>query len=172
MPAKQQQLVPMCDGRLLVVRSYFEELAGVVPDALMQAIENDASTRWELAPLAHTLFRLHRFGVPAPRLLAASRGSVLTTRDTTTSLAEALAHASFPTRSRLLRQAGVIVRQIHEAGYRLPTNESWAHALGVIAGTELVTLANVELLEERPADWQTLARSELPLQGRERQVVS
>jgi tRNA A-37 threonylcarbamoyl transferase component Bud32 len=120
-------------------------------------LPNDA-THWELPPLAHTLFRLQRFGVPAPRLLAigCTDGVIHLITDTpkTTPLGEALAKAARPQRNRWLRQAGAIVRAIHEAGYYLPTGDSWERRLGIVAESGTVMLVQVEPLPRGTVAWQ------------------
>jgi hypothetical protein len=82
----------------------------------------------------------------------------------TTPLGEALAKATWDLRSRLLRQAGWLVRQIHEAGYYLPAGDTWARRLGVVRGSENVIFSSVEPLLRGRATWQELAPAEF---GRE-----
>src|SRR5262249_45403902 len=87
-PARGQQFVQTQGGRLLVVRSWWDERQGRLPDWLVNFQEDvelalasasgsgvllqtwpKVGSQWEIPPLAHVLFRLQRFGVPAPRLL-------------------------------------------------------------------------------------------------------
>ncbi len=186
-PASNQQFVSLQGGRLLVVRSYYEKLGGQLPGWLTRISEPGASARvyeeslaaasgseelslqswpasassWEIPPVAHTLFRLQRFGVPAPRLLAvgfsAERVYLLAESATTVPLAEAFAKASVPLRARMLRQAGWIVRQIHEAGYSLPAGDAWERRLGVIRATYELFVVKIEPLLRGALPWQELA---------------
>lgn len=186
-PASNQQFVVLQDGRLLVVRSYYEELGGQLPRWLTRISEPQASTRvyeesrtaapgseglslqsWpasassrEIPPLAHTLFRLQRFGVPAPRLLAvgfsAERVYLVAHSAATVPLAEAFAKASVPLRARMLRQAGWIVRQIHEAGYSLRAGDAWERRLGVIRSTCELFVVKFDALLRGAVPWQELA---------------
>ncbi len=183
-PAGDQQFVPLHEGRLLVVRSFFEDLDGKLPPWLVCYAEPESQT-WDapvptraspadnvwvhslartgggMPPLAHTLFRLQRFGVPAPRLLAvassALRDVAITRSTATVPLGEALAKASFEQRCRMLRQVGTIVRNVHEAGYCLPASESWTRLLGAVSTTGDVFLAKVESLVRCRRNWQELA---------------
>jgi tRNA A-37 threonylcarbamoyl transferase component Bud32 len=186
-PASNQQFVSLRGGRLLVVRSYYEKLGGQLPGWLTRISEPDATARiyeesraaasgseglslqsWPasassrgIPPLAHTLFRLQRFGVPAPRLLAvgfsAERVYLLAESATTVPLAEAFAKASVPLRARMLRQAGWIVRQIHEAGYSLPAGDAWERRLGVIRATYELFVVKFEPLLRGALPWQESA---------------
>jgi tRNA A-37 threonylcarbamoyl transferase component Bud32 len=186
-PSSNQQFVSLRDGRLLVVRSYYEELGGQLPGWLTRISEPGASARvyeeslaaasgseelslqswpasassWEIPPLAHTLFRLQRFGVPAPRLLAvgfsAARVYLLAESAATVPFVEAFAKASVPLRARMLRQAGWIVRQIHEAGYSLPAGDAWERRLGVIRSTCELFVVQFEPLRRGALPWQELA---------------
>jgi tRNA A-37 threonylcarbamoyl transferase component Bud32 len=185
-PAGDQAFVPLRGGTLLVVRSFAERLGARWPDAWMKMTE-DAAHVWDLLSafagadgsetarlqswpdtaerhiprLAHTLFRLQRFGVPAPRLLAVgSSGAhvhLLAESPRTIPFAEALAKASFATRCRWMQDAGTIVRRIHEAGYHLPPGDSWQRRLGVAPATGAVMLVNVEPLPRGSVPWQQLA---------------
>jgi tRNA A-37 threonylcarbamoyl transferase component Bud32 len=181
-PAGDQQFVQACDGRLLVVRTFYERHNGRLPDWLMG--ETDAKfahaawseklslqtwprsgSTWEIPPLAHTLFRLQRFGIPAPRLCAvgcgATRVYLLAESLTTIRFEEALAKATLAVRARMLQQAGQIVRRIHEAGYSLPANDSWSRRLGVDRGRGDVVLAWVDLLRRDTAPWTERGPTEL-----------
>jgi hypothetical protein len=115
--------------------------------------------------LAHTLFRLQRFGVPAPRLLAvgyAKSGAFVATQAPATILwAKAFAKASAAQRCRMLRQAGWIVRQIHEAGHHLPPGAAWENRLAIAADSGDVMLVNAGELPRTHASWQELAPIEL-----------
>lgn len=173
-PPAQQQFVPACAGRLLVVRSYFEELGqqlppwltnlcgigfqscpskpdriGILSHKLVASGENHG---WQLPLLAHTLFRLHRFGVAAPRLLAVARSpshvSLITTAPAIISWHEAFAQASIRSRLELMRQARSIIRQVGVAGYRLPVDDAWPDRLRIDEATGTVIFARVEPLED------------------------
>jgi hypothetical protein len=111
-------------------------------------------------------------------------------------LAEAVAKQPPARRRALLRQAGALIRQIHEAGYHLPPGDSWEHRLGVVPASGEVVLARVEPLLRGATCWQELAplefkrpairlsrteqlrflhgylRNATRAKGRERQVVS
>jgi tRNA A-37 threonylcarbamoyl transferase component Bud32 len=194
-PGGDQQLVPMCAGRLLVVRTYYDQCRGALPEwltllptggtpaedfCLTAARGTSAaewrlqtwplvSPRWEMPPLAHLLFRLQRFGVRAPRLRAvgASILSVflLTEAPATVSFEQAFARASAAKRRRLLEQAGQLIRQVHEAGYLLPAHERWGRRLGIAAEDGAVVLAQVEPLERGPEAWQDRAPTEFNRQN-------
>jgi tRNA A-37 threonylcarbamoyl transferase component Bud32 len=171
-PATQQQFITLCEGRLLLVRSYYDQLQASGPEALAKQIESlscssdSAGSIWELPPQAHTLFRLHCFGVPGPRLLAAASTAtgvcLLCTEEPAIPLGQALPEAPLRTRRRWLCQAGWIVRQIHEAGYGLRPNQCWMHLLGVSFSKNEVMLADVESLQASNSEWQNLAQQELP----------
>src|SRR5262249_25211091 len=60
-------------------------------------------------------------------------------------------------RRALVKQAGQLVRQIHEAGYHLPPGDAWARRLGVVRDTGAVLLARLEPLERTNAAWQEIA---------------
>jgi tRNA A-37 threonylcarbamoyl transferase component Bud32 len=186
-PAGDQAFVPLRDRNLLVVRSFAERLSVRWPDAWMEMTENTAHV-WDLLSafacaagsetvwlhswpdaaldgpiprLAHTLFRLQRFGVPAPRLLAVGGSGththLLAESAKTVPFAEAFAKAPFAERCRWLQDAGAIVRRIHEAGYHLPPGDSWQRRLGVADPTGAVMLVNVESLPRGNVLWQQLA---------------
>ncbi len=185
-PAGDQAFVPLRGGNLLVVRSFAERLSVRWPDAWMKMTENaahvwdllsafacaaGAETVWlracpdaverHMPRLAHTLFRLQRFGVAAPRLLAIgasdTRVHVLAASVPTIPFAEAFAKAPFAERRSLLQSAGAIVRRIHEAGYHLPAGDAWQRRLGVEVATGAVILVNVEPLPRVSIPWQQLA---------------
>ena len=189
-PAHDQQFVPIGDGRLLIVRSFHQQIGGELPDWLTrlseagsqaEAVTSDTGpsgpeirsvkswprtkSTWELPELAHTLFRLARFGVGAPRLLAAGATAtsvfLVTQTEPTTPFDEVFAKAPFLQRCQMLRQVGRIVRQIHEAGYHLPAVEAWPRRLGIGRETGNVVIAKVELLLRSTASWQELAATEL-----------
>ena len=185
-PPHDQQFVALHEGRLLIVRSFFEKLDGNLPPWLIDGSEPEAQARdesattfqyqawpvpntsWEIPPLAHTLFRLQRFGIPAPRLLAVGRADehifLVAETVTTVPFAEAFAKATPSVRTRMLRQAGWIIRQIHEAGYYLPTGETWTRRLGVVPTTGEIILAKVEPLLRGSVPWQELAPIEFSRQ--------
>jgi hypothetical protein len=115
--------------------------------------------------LAQTLFRLQRFGVAAPRLVAvcwsATHVHVITRAPDTSPFDEACAKAAPHQRRLWLHQAGELVRCIHDAGYSLPLGENWSPRLGVEVLTGDVILQRVERLERRSASWQEFAPTEL-----------
>lgn len=188
-PPADLQFVPASDGRLLIVRSYFEQFDGRVPDwltrlcdsesqHLLQAVPRGAGpenvwvqtwprlqTSWDIPPLAHTLFRLARFGVPAPRLLVVGCAEtyvfVLVKSAATIPFEEAFAKAAFAVRARMLLQAGSVVRQIHEAGYYLPAGDSWSRRLGVVRETGAIFLAKIDPLPRGGAAWHERGPTEL-----------
>jgi tRNA A-37 threonylcarbamoyl transferase component Bud32 len=173
--ACDHQFVPASEGRLLVVRSYYESNGGRLPEWLTRMAEPDAPAKeladalasasgsgfmlhtwpndgleWELPALAHTLFRLQRFGVPAPRLLAVGQSSrsvfLLATSVLAAPFRETFAKAPAPLQTQMLQRAGAIVRQIHAAGYALPAGESWDCRLGVVPATGAIVLVKAEPL--------------------------
>ena len=172
-PPRDQQFVQRCEGRLLVVRSYWDRLGGRLPEWLthlteagifrpfslacasgsawlrVQATERSASDL-EIPTLAHTLFRLQRFGVPAPRLLAVAASEtqifLVTETPATRPFEEALLRATGVEYERLTRQADWIVQQSTAAGYHLPEGDSWPGRLGVTVSTGEVALLQVETL--------------------------
>jgi tRNA A-37 threonylcarbamoyl transferase component Bud32 len=188
-PAADLQFVPASAGRLLIVRSYFEQLDRRVPDWLARLGDSEpedlpqvlacasesgnwlvqswpsSKASWDIPPLAHTLFRLARFGVPAPRLLvvgyAETYAFVLAKSAATIPFEEAFAKASFVVRARMLQQAGSVVRQLHDAGYYLPAGDSWRRRLGVVRGTGAIFLAKVDPLPRDGAPWHERGPTEL-----------
>jgi heptose I phosphotransferase len=78
--------------------------------------------------LAAAIFRLQRFGVPGPRLLAMGHrpltpaqhySFLLTEPPAGVPLPTFLRRADLPTRHRLLRRLGSALRQVHDAGYAI-----------------------------------------------------
>jgi hypothetical protein len=65
----------------------------------------------------------------------------------------------------MLRQAGWIVRQIHEAGYYLPSGDGWERRLGVVPSTGELFLVKIEPLLRGARPWQELAPMELKRQN-------
>jgi tRNA A-37 threonylcarbamoyl transferase component Bud32 len=194
-PARDQMLTPLLGGRILVARSFADRLHERWPDAWMNLAES-ATHIWDLLsalactvgaekvvlhawpgagaaadipPLAHTIFRLQRFGVPAPRLLAVgatgTAAHVLMEVPQTTPFAEAFAKAEFAQRSRWLERAGIVVRKIHEAGYRLPAGHAWERRLGIAVLTGDVVLASAEPLVCSERTWQETAPAEFNQQS-------
>src|SRR5207249_331217 len=115
--------------------------------------------------LAHTLFRLQRFGARAPRLLAVGSSSArvfaLTESTATIPFEQAFAKATLRRQRKMLEEAGQLIRQVHEAGYVLPTGDAWARRLGVTTHGGAVVLAHVEPLLRGSASWQELAPTDL-----------
>jgi tRNA A-37 threonylcarbamoyl transferase component Bud32 len=95
-PAADQQFVSLQCSKLLIVRSYYEELSGDIPGWLLGLAETDVgamnSDECELhacpgesamPALAHELFRRQRLGLSGPQLLAVAfseRGAIVVTR--------------------------------------------------------------------------------------------
>ncbi len=190
-PPRDQQFVPACDGRLLIVRSYWDNLDGRLPtwltclpnavgpmmDFTLTAANAAGGTTLrvhtttrpaahaEMPPLAHLLFRLQRFGVPAPRLLAVGRSPlqhfVVTEAPAILPFDVAFAKAPPSERRRMLGQAGSMIRQIHDAGHSLPPGDSWPCRLGIALSTGNVVLSNVDGLLRGNSPWQDLAANEI-----------
>ncbi|MBI1832348.1 MAG: hypothetical protein HYR84_12970 [Planctomycetes bacterium] len=189
-PAHDQQFVSLHGGRLLVVRSYYDRLHGRPPawmregrapapserhiddsagpvswHAITSTIPDASIDSWEIPPLGHTLFRLQRFGVSAPRLLAvgrSERGLFLVIQDVVAiPFIDAFAKATGRLRGAMLQQAGAVIRQVHEAGYYLPAQSAWEHRLGVDAISGEVVLVNVEPLLRGDAPWQEIGPADL-----------
>ncbi|MBI2804727.1 MAG: hypothetical protein HYX68_07055 [Planctomycetes bacterium] len=184
-PKKDQQFVPLCEGRLLVVRSFLDRAVEEKVAWLSRLMETNPVTGAcclnlgeqileveihgvsqppmprSMPVLAHTLFRLQRFGVPAPRLLAvgypAGGAFVLVESRRTMPLEQALAKAGLGRRRRMMRQAGRLVRLIHDAGYRLPPGDAWERRLGVVSSSDEVVLVRVEPLLRDSATWREKA---------------
>jgi tRNA A-37 threonylcarbamoyl transferase component Bud32 len=194
-----QQLVWLDDGHLCIAREFHAELGEQRPAWLPQAprprrgdhLERtqvhlsdgrpaSLRQRWQTRParsssspeytLAAMLFRLQRFGIAAPRLLALGQQQLASCQRFSFVLfqqAEAaplietlLLLPAGRRRRRLLREMGRVLRQVHEAGYLLPEGCSLLQALAVTA-TGSVVLAGVEQLQYSDAAWQHLARLEL-----------
>jgi tRNA A-37 threonylcarbamoyl transferase component Bud32 len=120
----------------------------------------------ELARAA-AIFRLQRFGVAGPRLLAMGHCQVaawqrfsflLTEPPTGPALAAVLRQADPRVRQRLLHELGVQLRQIHEAGYVLRSGVALGDAW--VVGARLA-LASVEPLEPTRTACQQLAVEEI-----------
>jgi tRNA A-37 threonylcarbamoyl transferase component Bud32 len=116
----------------------------------------------ELARAA-AIFRLQRFGVPGPRLLAMGHrrltafqrySFLLTEPPTGAALGSMLRQDTAPAlRHRLLRLLGGLLRQIHEAGYALrPDADPWQ--MWVATAAPPLTLSSVDSLDETKMPWQ------------------
>jgi tRNA A-37 threonylcarbamoyl transferase component Bud32 len=181
-PAADQQFVQACDGRLLIVTSFHDRLGGRIPDWLAGPVDANfthavwsegltlhtwqhTGSTWEIPELAHTLFRLQRFGVSAPRLCAVGCAGthvfLLTEKPVALRFDQALAKAAVAERTRLLQEAGRVIRQIHEAGYSLPAKESWSRCLGVDRTSGAIALVKVEPLQRASASWMERGPAEL-----------
>lgn len=188
-PPRDQQFVPLCNGKLLLVRSYFDELDGASVELWQRFSESEGSElpqivgtadaasmllvqRWarqsgrrEMPTLAHTLFHLQRFEAPTPRLLAvaysATHQFAVVQQPRTTHFAEAFAKATHSRRREILEHAGRIVRAVHEAGFRLQVNEKWPRVLGVIRDTGAIVIVQVDAIERAGVSWRDLAPAEL-----------
>jgi hypothetical protein len=108
---------------------------------------------------AAAIFRLQRFGVAGPRLLAMGHRRVtawqrysflLTEPPTGPSLAMVLRQDEPARRQRLLRRLGVQLRQVHEAGFALRADANVCEAWVVVADGRLA-LGNVDGLERTAA---------------------
>lgn len=179
-PAGDQAFVPVRGGALFIVQSFAERLDRRLSDSWRSMID-DAAQPWDvlatfasalglevepmrtaassdaIPALGHTLFRLQRFGIPAPRLLVAGRdGRMLVKTARAMPIADALARAPNGIRHRLLSAAGAIVRRIHEAGYHLPASDGWDRRLGVTAAGEVV-LKSVAELKQGDGSWRQWA---------------
>jgi tRNA A-37 threonylcarbamoyl transferase component Bud32 len=121
---------------------------------------------------ASLLFRLQRFGVAGPRLLAMGHHRVtawqrfsflLSEPPTGSPLDAVLRQDNAPRmRQRLLRRLGSQLRQMHEAGYMLrPGANVWQ--MWVVPDPEMprVALAHIEALERTRAPWQRLIQADL-----------
>jgi tRNA A-37 threonylcarbamoyl transferase component Bud32 len=184
--AKEQQFVPMYEGQLLVVRSYHEEQGGQLSDGFARLLATNGvgrdlvavqrfanctrvdsyrATDRDMPALAHTLFRLQRFGIAAPRLIAvcwsAAHVHLVTRAVVSVPFDEACAKASTQQRGQWLLQAGELVRRIHDAGYSLPLDDNWSSRLGVDLATGDVVLHRVDPLVRRSTPWQEFAPTEL-----------
>jgi tRNA A-37 threonylcarbamoyl transferase component Bud32 len=156
--APQQQFVSLHGGNLLIVRSFFEEREATVRDRARwvhvpaRARAPHRAALWEMPSLAHVLFRLERFGVPAPRLLAVAQSTgqcrLLLSNEPTTRLPQALQEACIATRARLLADAERIKGQLREAGYELRHGEAWQDQLDVQQLTGAIVVADIESLVE------------------------
>jgi tRNA A-37 threonylcarbamoyl transferase component Bud32 len=112
---------------------------------------------------AAAIFRLQRFGVAGPRLLAMGHRTVtawqrfsflLTEPAVGQTLGTLLRQGTSPVRrQRLLRELGVQLRQMHEAGFTLRSEaEPWQ--TWVVNGEHRLALANVEQVERTTESWQ------------------
>jgi hypothetical protein len=108
---------------------------------------------------------LQRFGVPTPRLCAVgcdgSRVFLLTEPPKMIRFDQVLAKGSSANRARLLRSAGRLIRQVHEAGYGLTSSASWGQCLGVDCVSGAVVLAKAEALQRASASWTERGPTEL-----------
>jgi tRNA A-37 threonylcarbamoyl transferase component Bud32 len=120
---------------------------------------------------ASMLFRLERFGVRGPRVLAlghflvapTQRFSFLLTEPIAASPLEHYLRSRGPAELRAcLEKAGRVLRQIHEAGYRVRVPEGLLHFWAVADATGSVVLADIEHLEPSNQSWLELARVDLP----------
>jgi hypothetical protein len=161
-PCVEHRLILLGAGRT----AHLDERWASVPAGWLRSGKFPAP---ELARAA-AIFRLQRFGVPGPRLLAMGHrrltalqkySFLLTEPPTGSSLGSALRQgAAPPVRHRLLHQLGTLLRQIHEAGYALRADaDPWQMWLATAAPP--LTLSSVDLLDETKSPWQQLARADL-----------
>jgi tRNA A-37 threonylcarbamoyl transferase component Bud32 len=121
--------------------------------------------------LAARLFRLERYQVPCPKLLAfgqrqrpwGQESLLLTeTPPIEQTLFQALARCPSPRqRGAWLRQAGALVRKLHEAGHCLGS-EAAAFARICAVYQKRLVLTRVDRLDRKKELWLTLARRDLP----------
>ncbi len=126
---------------------------------------------------AAAIFRLQRFGVAGPRLLAMghrtlARGQrfsfLLTEPPAGVPLEAALRQAAPAERFALLRRLGAALRQMHEAGY---TFRAGADGLGAwVVDDGRLALASVEGLEQTAGAWKGLAAMARQGAGAKRQA--
>jgi tRNA A-37 threonylcarbamoyl transferase component Bud32 len=119
---------------------------------------------------AAAIFRLQRFGVAGPRLLAMGHRRVtawqrfsflLTEPPTGPTLAAVLRHSAAPAqRQRLLHELGTRLRQMHEAGFALRADLDLGQAW-VVCGERRLALASIDPLQRSSAPWQDLGREQL-----------
>ncbi len=189
--SRDQQFVPLRQGRLLVVRSYYDEKQGKVPKWLLDWPESgpdvprnlsdethrvwiekvfaENCTDWYLPKLAHTLFSLQRFHVPGLRLLAAARSAehvlLLTRSPRTILLQQAMQSATISRSAELFGQAEALIDRIHEAGFGMDTPDSWSSMFGVDSETGQVTLARPDRLVRNFTPWRGSAKAQATMQG-------
>lgn len=199
LPDGAQRLLWLDDGRLCVTKEFHDEFAGRLPEPLTHlpgftsAAEQVETIAVALAPgrlarfvrtlqtvgrgtpaapeqdMGALLFRLQRFGVPAPRLLAMGHrflgptrrcGFALFETPPTTPFSAALDALDVARRRRLLRDAGRLLRQVHEAGYAFKDVPSPLCHLAVTDAND-VTLAEVGGLRRSFLTCEQLALLEL-----------
>jgi tRNA A-37 threonylcarbamoyl transferase component Bud32 len=159
----EHRLVLLGSGRTAHLVQRWSRAAGWLPQGKYPAPE---------FAQAALLFRLQRFGVAGPRLLAMGRHQItawqrfsflLSEPPAGPSLAAVLRQDTTPMlRHRLLRRFGSQLRQLHEAGLTLrPGADVWQ--LWVVPDPEMprVALANIDALLRSKAPWQQLAVADL-----------
>jgi hypothetical protein len=101
--------------------------------------------------IAHTLVRLRRFGVPAPRLVAVGATAtdvfVVMAARHATPLEIALRAASAEKRRRWRERAEAFLRLLEDAGYCLADAGAWWRHLHLCAETDDIYLANASALK-------------------------
>jgi tRNA A-37 threonylcarbamoyl transferase component Bud32 len=128
---------------------------------------------------AALLFRLERHGVRSPRLLAFGRKRVGAATHQSFILSETpalegtlkeqlLKAGSTRRRAVLLRQAGALLRRVHEAGYILGNGaENFAEGCAILkADAAALMVTQVDCLERRHRPWPNLAELDLPRIGK------
>lgn len=159
----EHRLILLGSGRTAHLVQRWSRAAGWLPQGKYPAPE---------FAQAALLFRLQRFGVAGPRLLAMGHHQItawqrfsflLSEPPAGPSLAAVLRQDGTPMlRQRLLRRLGSQLRQLHEAGFTLrPGANAWQ--LWVVPDPEMprVALANADALERTKAPWQRLAAADL-----------
>jgi tRNA A-37 threonylcarbamoyl transferase component Bud32 len=123
---------------------------------------------------AALLFRLERHAVPSPKLLAFGQSSVrpggqesfLLTENLPSdgALDDFLARFSSPSkRANWLRQAGALLRGLHESGYALGYQAVTFASMCAVQKSERVFLACFDGLQRDTRAWATLAKQDIPL---------
>ena len=133
---------------------------------------------WRRAPapevrMAALLFRLERHGVPTPKLLAFGQKNVrmwtysFLLTEGPASAGTLLDHLRTPQPSKShadrLRQAGTLVRRVHDAGYSLGDQPADFEAIGICPNTDATSLAltRVDGLKRCRQPWPVLAKRDL-----------
>jgi len=121
---------------------------------------------------AATIFRLERYRIACPKLLAFGHRAVGWRRDSflltepapsSATLRDAL-DPSVPLTKRCLwlRRAGTFLRRLHESGYILGRQAKDASSVGVSHDATDLALTRIDGLERKPEDWPQLAVLDLP----------
>jgi tRNA A-37 threonylcarbamoyl transferase component Bud32 len=195
----QALLWPFGDERLCITPAFHAALGGALPDwlvprphatggcvvrrtvalpggrvgCLVRRWSGTSSPAPELVAAA-TLFRLARFGIAAPRLLAFGQAMVAPGQRFSFVLSEPPAHAMSPLAldSATLRAAGRLLRRLHDAGLRLNPGADPLAAVGQVENLPeigpvenlphgAVVLTSIDVLQRTSLPVETLARLDL-----------